>query len=79
MKELEPQPTDYLYKFAETRTVFDGDVGQLVGIDSGGLGGVAFLDTLCSQGNYSYGRSVAVWGGCMKGVQGYMVTLGVPE
>lgn len=45
---------DYLIKFAQTRSVFDGDVGQLIGIDPGGLGGVAFLDTLCSEYNYGY-------------------------
>ncbi|MDI9256221.1 M12 family metallo-peptidase [Flavobacterium sedimenticola] len=44
----------YLNLFAQTRTVFDGDIGQLVGIDPGGLGGVAFLNTLCSTNNYSY-------------------------
>ena len=44
----------YLNAFRSTRIVFDGDVGQLVGIDPGGLGGVAFLNTLCTQNNYSY-------------------------
>lgn len=47
--------TAYLYKFNEVRPVFDGDVGQLVGIDSGGLGGVAVgINGLCSQNNFSY-------------------------
>jgi hypothetical protein len=46
--------SDYLYTFLDTRVVFDGDVGQLVGIDPGALGGVAFLNTLCTQNNYSY-------------------------
>lgn len=47
--------TDYLYKFNEVRPVFDGDVGQLVGIDPGGLGGVAVgINGLCSQDNFSY-------------------------
>ena len=47
--------TAYLYKFNEIRPVFDGDVGQLVGIDSGGLGGVAVgINGLCSQNNFSY-------------------------
>jgi hypothetical protein len=46
---------DYLNAFAETTPVFDGDVGQLVGIDAGGLGGVAVtINGLCSQNNYSY-------------------------
>jgi hypothetical protein len=45
---------DYLNAFRSTRVVFDGDVGQLVGIDTGGLGGVAFLNTLCTQNNYAY-------------------------
>lgn len=47
--------SDYLYKFNEVRPVFDGDVGQLVGIDAGGLGGVAVVTNgLCSQDNFSY-------------------------
>jgi hypothetical protein len=46
--------TAYLNAFRNTRIVFDGDVGQLVGIDPSGLGGVAFLNTLCTQNNYSY-------------------------
>jgi len=47
--------TDYLYKFNEVRPVFDGDVGQLIGIDAGGLGGVAVgINGLCSQYNFSY-------------------------
>ncbi|MFY7957475.1 MAG: hypothetical protein ACOVNT_05125, partial [Flavobacterium macrobrachii] len=33
--------SDYLDAFAQNRPVFDGDVGMLVGIDPGGLGGVA--------------------------------------
>ena len=46
---------DYLYQFNELRPVFDGDVGQLVGIDPGGLGGVAVtINGLCSQNNFSY-------------------------
>lgn len=47
--------TAYLYKFNEVRPVFDGDVGQLVGMDPGGLGGVAVVTNgLCSQDNFSY-------------------------
>lgn len=46
---------EYLNAFNEFRPFFDGDVGQLVGIDDGGLGGVAAtIDGLCSQSNYSY-------------------------
>lgn len=51
---------DYLNAFAENTPVFDGDVGQLVGIDpqpdgTSGLGGVAVtIDGLCSGNNYSY-------------------------
>ncbi len=46
---------DYLYQFNDVRPVFDGDVGQLVGIDPGGLGGVAVtINGLCSQNNFSY-------------------------
>lgn len=52
--------SDYLAAFAENTPVFDGDVGQLIGIDpqpdgTGGLGGVAVtINGLCSQFNYSY-------------------------
>jgi len=47
--------SDYLYQFNELRPVFDGDLGQLVGIDPGGLGGVAVtINGLCSQNNFSY-------------------------
>lgn len=47
--------SDYLYQFNEIRPVFDGDVGQLIGIDPGGLGGVAVtINGLCSQNNFSY-------------------------
>ena len=46
---------DYLNAFNQNSPVFDGDVGQLVGIDPGGLGGVAVaINGLCSQNNYSY-------------------------
>jgi Secretion system C-terminal sorting domain/Metallo-peptidase family M12 len=45
----------YLYKFNEIRPVFDGDLGQLIGLDSGGLGGVAVgLNGFCSNNNFSY-------------------------
>ena len=47
--------SDYLNAFSVNRPVFDGDVGQLIGIDPGGLGGVAVsINGLCSQYNYSY-------------------------
>lgn len=46
---------EYLAQFNEVRPVFDGDLGQLVGIDPGGLGGVAVgLQGLCTNNNYSY-------------------------
>lgn len=45
---------DYLNAFATNTPVFDGDLGMLVGIDPGGLGGVAFLNTLCGTNNYAY-------------------------
>lgn len=49
---------DYLYKFNEVRPVFDGDVGQLVGIEPVGLGGVAVgINGLCSQDNFSYAEA----------------------
>lgn len=45
----------YLYKFKEVRPVFDGDVGQLVGIDPGGMGGVSMgIGKLCTADNYVY-------------------------
>lgn len=47
--------SDYLYQFNSIRPVFDGDLGQLLGIDPGGLGGVAVgINGLCSQNNFSY-------------------------
>ncbi|MBF6607876.1 MAG: hypothetical protein ITG00_03965, partial [Flavobacterium sp.] len=46
--------SDYLYQFKDLRPVFDADMGQLVSIDPGGLGGVAFLNGVCNQNNYSY-------------------------
>ncbi|MEO8516866.1 MAG: M57 family metalloprotease [Flavobacterium sp.] len=47
--------SDYLNQFNVVRPVFDGDVGQLVGIDPGGLGGVAVtIDGLCNNYNFSY-------------------------
>lgn len=47
--------SDYLYQFNDLRPAFDGDVGQLLGIDPGGLGGVAAtIGGLCSQNNFSY-------------------------
>lgn len=46
---------DYLYQFNDFRPVFNGDVGQLVGIDPGGLGGVAVaINGLCTQNNFCY-------------------------
>lgn len=44
----------YLTTFRSTRTVFDGDVAHLVGIDPGGLGGVAYLNSVCTTFNYAY-------------------------
>jgi hypothetical protein len=47
--------SDYLYLFNDLRPVFDGDVGQLLGIDDGGLGGVAVgINGICTQDNFSY-------------------------
>ncbi|WP_395043099.1 M12 family metallo-peptidase [Flavobacterium sp.] len=47
--------TDYLFQFHDLRPVFNGDVGQLVGIDPGGLGGVAVsINGLCTQDNFCY-------------------------
>jgi hypothetical protein len=47
--------SDYLFQFNDNRCVFDGDLGQLIGIDSGGLGGVAVgINGLCTTSNFSY-------------------------
>ena len=45
---------DYLFGFQNYRPIINGDVGVLVGIDPGGLGGVAFLNGLCTNFNYGY-------------------------
>jgi hypothetical protein len=46
---------EYLSAFGTNTPIFDADLGQLVGIDPGGLGGVAIaINGLCSQNNYSY-------------------------
>ena len=42
-------------QFNQQRPVFDGDVGQFLGVDPGSLGGVAaMVNGLCSQSNYCY-------------------------
>jgi hypothetical protein len=46
--------TDALYAFQAERTTFNGDIAHLVTLDAGGLGGVAFIDVLCSTYNYAY-------------------------
>ncbi len=47
--------SDYLFQFNEVRPVFDGDLGQLIGIDPGGLGGVAVtINGLCKSNNFCY-------------------------
>ncbi len=46
---------DYLFSFFENRPFFNGDVGMLVGVDEGGLGGVAAtINGLCNGSKYSY-------------------------
>lgn len=46
---------DYRDYFGAVRPNFDGDVGSLIGIDPGGLGGIAAtIGGLCSPNNYSY-------------------------
>jgi hypothetical protein len=46
---------DALESFADTRTSFNGDLAHLVALDPGGLGGIAYVDVLCSTGsNYAY-------------------------
>lgn len=44
----------YLQAFAQNRPVFNGDVGMLLGVDPGGLGGVAYLNQVCDELNYAY-------------------------
>lgn len=63
----EPDPysgessSDYLGQFYYMRPTFDGDIGQLLGIDEGGLGGVAIsINGFCSDGNVSY-SDVDLW------------------
>lgn len=47
--------TAQLNNFHTYRPTFDGDIGQLVGVDSGSLGGVAAtVFGMCSNSNYSY-------------------------
>ena len=45
---------DYLSAFQEYRPFVNGDVGVLIGIDPGGLGGVAYLNGICTNFNYGY-------------------------
>ncbi|MES2486243.1 MAG: M12 family metallo-peptidase, partial [Bacteroidota bacterium] len=48
---------DYLLQFRMVRPYFDGDVGQLLGLDPIGKGGVAIgIEGLCSDSNVSYGN-----------------------
>lgn len=47
---------DYLEEFYTLRPVFDGDAGQLLTTNGGGLGGVAInIGGLCSEENVSFG------------------------
>lgn len=46
---------DYLFGFNTFRPTFNGDVGMLLGIDEGALGGVAAtINGLCNEQNFSY-------------------------
>ena len=46
---------DYLEEFYQLRPIFDGDAGQLVTTNGGGLGGVAIsIGGLCSEENVSF-------------------------
>ncbi|WP_306349580.1 M12 family metallo-peptidase [Flavobacterium sp. '19STA2R22 D10 B1'] len=55
-----PDPYDgtstsaYLAQFHEVRPVFDGDVGQLIGIDPVGGGVAVGINGLCTVNNFSY-------------------------
>ncbi len=47
--------SDYKDQFGNVRPNFDGDVGSLIGVDPGGLGGIAAtIAGICSDYNYSY-------------------------
>jgi Metallo-peptidase family M12/Secretion system C-terminal sorting domain/CUB domain/Fibronectin type III domain len=49
--------SDYLFQFYQLRPFFDGDVGQLLGLDPIGKGGVAItIEGICSDLNVSYGN-----------------------
>lgn len=53
--------TDYVMQFHQVRPAFDGDLGQLIGIDDGGLGGLAVnIGGCCSDYNFSY-SNVDIW------------------
>jgi len=59
----EPDPytgeisADYVYQFRSVRPYFDGDVGQLLGLDPIGKGGVAMgIEKICTNQNVSYGN-----------------------
>jgi hypothetical protein len=44
-----------LIQFHQNRPTFNGDLGQLVAMDTGGFGGVAVtINGLCSENNFSY-------------------------
>jgi hypothetical protein len=45
---------DALYQFKNARSSFNGDVAHLAALGGGNLGGVAWLDALCSDFNYAY-------------------------
>jgi len=51
-----PTSTDYLIQFAEAYSEegFGANLGQLLGMDPGGLGGLAWLEGFCSAGNACY-------------------------
>jgi len=43
-----------LNDFVDYRTDFEGDLAHLVGLGGGGLGGIAYLDVLCTSSNYAF-------------------------
>lgn len=55
---IDPYPItssfDALDYFTTYRTIFNGDLAHLVTYDLGGLGGVAWVDALCTSSNYAY-------------------------
>jgi len=46
--------TAYLNAFVSNRPVFNGDIAQLVSLNAGGFGGLAYLNGLCGTSKHGY-------------------------